>query len=99
MRTCSSYYGRRGARCRDEGRNPQEMSAVELSQINLLDLDPFVTSVPHEWFTYLRQHAPVCRHPEGHDGPGFWIVTRYDDVVKSTAMLQRTPPSNRAVAS
>ena len=55
---------------------------MELSQINLLDLDRFATSVPHEWFTYLRQHAPVCRHPEGHDGPGFWIVTRYDDVVK-----------------
>jgi cholest-4-en-3-one 26-monooxygenase len=58
------------------------MSAVELNAINLLDLDRFVTSVPHEWFTYLRHHAPVYRHPEGHDGPGFWTVTRYDDVVK-----------------
>ena len=72
---------------------------MELSQINLLDLDRFVTSVPHEWFTYLRQHAPVYRHPEGHDGPGFWMSRATSTSSKSTAMLQRTPPSNRAVAS
>jgi cholest-4-en-3-one 26-monooxygenase len=54
---------------------------VDLSQINLLDPDRFVESVPHEWFTYLRHHAPVYRHPEPDGGPGFWVVTRYDDVV------------------
>jgi len=54
---------------------------VDLSQINLLDQDRFVEGVPHEWFTYLRRHAPVYRHPEPHGGPGFWVVTRYDDVV------------------
>jgi cholest-4-en-3-one 26-monooxygenase len=54
---------------------------VDLAQINLLDQDRFVEGVPHEWFTYLRQHAPVYRHPEPHGGPGFWVVTRYDDVV------------------
>jgi cholest-4-en-3-one 26-monooxygenase len=47
----------------------------------LLDPDRFVESVPHEWFTYLRHHAPVYRHPEPDGGPGFWVVTRYDDVV------------------
>src|SRR5262249_33714652 len=36
--------------------------------------------VPHEWFTYLRHNAPVYKHPEP-DGPGFWVVTKYDDVV------------------
>ena len=54
---------------------------MDLSQINLLDPDRFVEGVPHEWFTYLRQHAPVYRHPEPKGGPGFWVVTRYDDVV------------------
>jgi len=54
---------------------------VDLSQINLLDPDRFVESVPHEWFTYLRHHAPVYRHPEPAGGPGFWVITRYDDVV------------------
>ena len=54
---------------------------MDLSQINLLDQDRFVQGVPHEWFTYLREHAPFYRHPEPANGPGFWVVTRYDDVV------------------
>jgi cholest-4-en-3-one 26-monooxygenase len=54
---------------------------VDLAQINLLDPDRFVEGVPHEWFTYLRQHAPVYKHPEPDGGPGFWVITRYDDVV------------------
>jgi cholest-4-en-3-one 26-monooxygenase len=54
---------------------------VDLSQINLLDQDRFTQGVPHEWFTYLRHHAPFYKHPEPEGGPGFWVVTRYDDVV------------------
>lgn len=53
---------------------------MDLSQINLLNPDTFVTGVPHEWFTYLRHHAPVYRHPVPN-GPDFWVVSRYDDVV------------------
>jgi len=34
--------------------------------------------VPHEWFAFLRQNAPVWWHEEA-DGPGFWAVTGYDD--------------------
>ena len=55
---------------------------MDLSEIDLLDLDTFVRGVPHEWFTYLRHHAPVYRHPEPAGGPGFWVITRYDDVVQ-----------------
>src|SRR3954471_3450538 len=53
---------------------------MELSDINLLDRDKFTHGVPHERFTYLRANAPVYKHPEP-DGPGFWVVTRYADVV------------------
>jgi cholest-4-en-3-one 26-monooxygenase len=53
---------------------------VELSDINLLDRDVFTKGVPHEWFTYLRANAPVYRHPEPN-GPGFWVITKHDDVV------------------
>jgi cholest-4-en-3-one 26-monooxygenase len=53
---------------------------MELGDINLLDRDVFTHGVPHEWFTYLRAHAPVYRHPEP-DGPGFWVLTKHDDVV------------------
>jgi cholest-4-en-3-one 26-monooxygenase len=53
---------------------------MQLSDIDLLDRDRFSEGVPHEWFTYLRQNAPVYKHPEP-GGPGFWVVTKYDDVV------------------
>jgi cholest-4-en-3-one 26-monooxygenase len=54
---------------------------MELSDINLLDRDRFTEGIPHEWFTYLRHHAPIYRHPEPAPGPGFWVFSRYEDVV------------------
>jgi cholest-4-en-3-one 26-monooxygenase len=53
---------------------------MELSDIDLLDRDAFTNGVPHDWFTYLRNNAPVYKHDEP-DGPGFWVITKYDDVV------------------
>jgi cholest-4-en-3-one 26-monooxygenase len=53
---------------------------VEASQINLLNRDRFVEDIPHEWFSWLREHAPVYFHPEP-DGPGFWVITKHADVV------------------
>ncbi len=47
--------------------------------IDLLSPASFANGQPHEQFRWLRDHAPVYRHPEP-DGPGFWAVTRYDDV-------------------
>src|SRR3954454_2486130 len=55
-------------------------SSMQLSDIDLLDRDQFTKGIPHEWFTFLRKEAPVYKHPEP-DGPGFWVVTKYDDVV------------------
>jgi cholest-4-en-3-one 26-monooxygenase len=52
---------------------------VQLDDIDLLDRDVFTRGVPHDWFTYLRKNKPVYRHPEPN-GPGFWVVTKYDDV-------------------
>jgi len=56
------------------------MTGMELSDIDLTDAAAFVDAVPHEWFAYLRDHAPVWWHEET-DGPGFWCVTKYDDCV------------------
>ncbi len=53
---------------------------MDVTEINLLNPDRFVLGVPHEWFTYLRREAPVFKHPEP-GGRGFWVITRYDDVV------------------
>jgi cholest-4-en-3-one 26-monooxygenase len=52
---------------------------MDLGEIDLLDRDRFTRGVPHEWFTYLRRHAPVYKHPEP-EGPGFWVITRHADV-------------------
>ncbi len=54
---------------------------MDANQIDLLSPDSFVGGVPHEWFTYLRHNAPVYKHPEPN-GPGFWVITRYVDVVQ-----------------
>ncbi len=64
------------------------LSDINLPDINLWDKDRFVEGVPHDWFTALREQAPVFWHegdptfagPQGGAGP-FWAVTGYDDVV------------------
>jgi cytochrome P450 len=56
------------------------MSAPTLEAANLLDHDLFGDHEPWELFDLLLRDAPVYRHPEP-DGDGFWVVTRYDDVL------------------
>ena len=48
--------------------------------------DTYIHGVPHEVFADLRRHEPVAwiEEPAGEGfagGPGFWAVTRYDDVM------------------
>jgi cholest-4-en-3-one 26-monooxygenase len=58
----------------DVGQTELDISGVEFGDINLLDSTVFAERVPHEWFAYLRQNAPVWWQEE-QDGPGFWAVT------------------------
>ena len=52
------------------------------STIDLLDLAQYEREgPPYALFAKLREEAPVYRHPEA-DGPGFWALTRYEDVVR-----------------
>jgi cholest-4-en-3-one 26-monooxygenase len=53
---------------------------VDLKDVNLVDRDTYVTGVPHEMFEVLRREAPVFWH-EDPEGPGFWAITRHEDVV------------------
>ena len=55
----------------------------DLSGIDLFDLGSFSDGPPHELFRRLRDEAPVCFLPEPN-GPGFWAVTRYADVVTAS---------------
>lgn len=45
-----------------------------------MEFNPFLPEVvenPFPYYSYLRQHAPVYQVP----GVGFWVVSRYDDVL------------------
>jgi cholest-4-en-3-one 26-monooxygenase len=53
-----------------------------VQDIDLLDLERWQRDgAPHDWFTALREHAPVWRHPSRGDGPPLWVVSGYDEVV------------------
>jgi cytochrome P450 len=47
--------------------------------LDLLDAAAFAGGQPHEAFAWLRDNDPIHWHDEAN-GPGFWAVTRYDDV-------------------
>jgi linalool 8-monooxygenase len=53
--------------------------ALDGASIDLRDSRQFLKGVPHEAFTFLRRNDPVYWNPEA-DGPGFWALTRYDDI-------------------
>jgi cytochrome P450 len=52
---------------------------MDAPAIDLLSTESFAAGHPWDQYRWLRENAPIYRHPET-DGPGFWAVTRYDDV-------------------
>ncbi len=65
---------------------------------DLSDIHLFTKGQPYDAYTALRHQAPVCWHPEPYKsqthGPGFWAVTRFDDV-KSVELDTKTFSSQR----
>jgi cholest-4-en-3-one 26-monooxygenase len=54
-------------------------------EINLIDPDVYQRNgPPHEQFAWLRANAPVFWHADGGEPgwPGFWAVTRHEDVAQ-----------------
>jgi len=59
-----------------------------LGHINLTDAGVWEQAAPHDWLDRLRSEDPVHWHEES-DGPGFWAITRHEDVRRvSTAPLE-----------
>lgn len=52
---------------------------VDQPQVDLLPQSIWEDGVPYDTLAELRRHAPVYRHEEA-DGPGFWAITRHEDV-------------------
>jgi cytochrome P450/nitrite reductase/ring-hydroxylating ferredoxin subunit len=57
------------------------VEGLVLDDVDLTDLDAWERGVPYEWLTLLRHEAPLFWQPE-RDGRGFWVFTRYDDIVQ-----------------
>ena len=53
---------------------------MQATDIDLMQLDPFVSGTDGELFRALRHDAPVHWNDEPGEGRGFWSLTRYDDV-------------------
>ena len=51
---------------------------------DLADPDTFVNGPPHAFFAQLRRDEPIWWHDRA-GAPGFWVVTRYDDVAEVLA--------------
>ena len=51
-----------------------------LKGVDLADIFRFTKGQPFADFARMREQAPVMWHPEPFDGPGFWALTRYEDV-------------------
>lgn len=48
-------------------------------EVDLIDQSVWERAVPYEVFAELRRQDPVHWHEES-DGPGFWALSRYDDI-------------------
>ncbi len=57
------------------------MGAGNANTPDLRDSDLYVDHAPYEVFAELRKSDPVYWNPED-DGPGFWSLTKYDDIVE-----------------
>lgn len=51
------------------------------STVDLTDLTPFIEGTENEVFAQLRADEPLHWNDEA-DGPGFWSVTRYEDLLR-----------------
>ena len=57
------------------------VAGLALDDVDLTDLGVWELGVPYEWLTLLRREAPLFWQEE-KDGHGFWVFTRYDDIVQ-----------------
>ncbi|MEQ8839892.1 MAG: cytochrome P450 [Acidimicrobiales bacterium] len=60
--------------------NSDAASTVDPDDIDLSDLDVFADRCPHDWFDYLRAHAPVWKNKatEAAGNEPFWNVTSFE---------------------
>ena len=53
---------------------------MQLSDIDLNDLDVFEKGTPHHWFKRLRAESPVYLHPGVEGQRDYWCITKHADL-------------------
>ena len=53
---------------------------MKLEDVDILELDNYANGAPHEMYSLLRREDPVHWHVEHDGGPGFWAITKHEDV-------------------
>jgi len=59
-----------------------------VEQLDLVDPGLYLDGVPRDYLRWLRDNDPVAWHDEP-DGPGYWLLTRFDDVVAANRDWER----------
>ena len=57
------------------------LSEMTDTSVQLDDPTTYLAGPPHAFFDYLRQEEPVHWHASPNYAPGFWVVTKYADVI------------------
>ncbi len=63
-------------------KGPAHRPVYPASPVDLFDPAVFTKGPPNADFKWLRANAPVAWNDEPGDRPGFWSLTRYDDVMR-----------------
>lgn len=69
---------------------------MTLADVDLLAFDSYLDGPPHEMFEVLRREDPVHWHEEPN-GPGFWAVTKHEDVKhvsRTPSIFSSSPTTN-----
>ena len=59
-----------------------------MERLPLTDPNLYVDGVPRDYLRWLRDNEPVAWHDEA-EGPGYWLLSRYDDVVAANRNWER----------
>ena len=68
-----------------------DVETIDLADVDLSDPDMFAEGVLHALFARMRREAPVSWNAMA-DEPGFWSVTRYEDVAAVSKDTETFPP-------
>ncbi|WP_421935015.1 cytochrome P450 [Phenylobacterium sp.] len=63
-------------------KGPAHPPKYPVSPVELWNPEAFTKGPPMGAFAAMRQASPIAWTPEPEDRPGFWAVTRYDDVMR-----------------